>query len=104
MSDIDHTCLGQVLHLIEFEFKREKDKMKITGTSYMAKITISTTNYQFSHGKKPSGRGYWAFVFKDIWNRETVEFLPGSTTYGEAKKWAIRHAAEIGSVKVSVGT
>lgn len=84
--------------------------MKITGTSYMAKITVSTTAYQFSHGKKPSGRGYWAFVFKDIWNQETVEFMPGhlrsagSTTYGEAKKWAIRHAAEIGSVKVSVGT
>jgi hypothetical protein len=84
--------------------------MKITGTSYIAKIEISTTAYQFSHGKKPSGRGYWAFVFKDIHNQETIEFMPGhlrpagATTYGEAKKWAIRHGAELGSVKVSVAT
>lgn len=80
------------------------DKMKITGTSYIAKIEVSTTAYQFSHGKKPSGRGYWAFVFKDIYNQETIEFLPGQTLFGEAKKWAIRHGAEIGSVKVSVAT
>ena len=76
----------------------------------MSKPTISTTAYRFSHGKRPSGRGYWAFVFKDIDGQESVEFMPGHlrpagmTTYGEAKKWAIRHGAELGSVKVSVAT
>lgn len=80
--------------------------MSTTGNKYRyaSYMTVSTTAYEFSHGKKPSGRGYWAFVFRDSSNQEVTEFLPGSTLYGEAKKWAIQHGAELGSVKVSVAT
>ena len=80
------------------------------------KVTVSTTAYQWAHGKKPSGRGYWAFEFENVEGKKSVEFTPGhtmscgsfwvagATTYGEGKKWAIGRAAELGSVKVAVAT
>ena len=52
------------------------------------KRTVETTKYQFTHGKLPRGRGYWAFGNK----AETkVVYLRG--IYAEAKKDAIAWAA-----------
>jgi hypothetical protein len=51
--------------------------------------TFNTTQYEFAHGKRPRGHGYWAFVPADyVWPKEmpdgAVEFVYGN--YGEAKK------------------
>ena len=29
----------------------------------MQAITVETSEYEFSHGKRPRGRGTWAFTF-----------------------------------------
>lgn len=49
------------------------------------KIEFNDSEYRFSHGAAPRGRGSWAFLFPgaaEPW------FTPGSTTFGEAKKLA----------------
>ena len=43
---------------------------------------FSTSQYEFAHGKKPSGRGAWAFVV----DGKTV-FAPGVKTLQEARAW-----------------
>lgn len=66
-------------------------------------IEISTSNYQFAHGKKPSGRGGWAFEFK-INGQWQVEFAPGQMLYTDAKKWAVERAKELKTSMVRVGS
>lgn len=47
------------------------------------KITFSTTEYELAHGKKPSGRGSWAFYRADTgegW------FASPCQTFTEAKR------------------
>jgi hypothetical protein len=50
---------------------------------------VSTTEYEFSHGRKPRGEGCWAFAFG---NDETPWFVTGCRPYGEAKKAAVAEA------------
>lgn len=50
------------------------------------KIEFRTTAFELSHGKKPAGRGSWAFLVMG----ETV-FAPGSLKLAEAKKWMRDH-------------
>jgi hypothetical protein len=49
----------------------------------VSKIAISfdTSEYRRSHGREPRGHGSWAFDLG-----RGPEFIPGSCTYGEAKK------------------
>lgn len=75
-------------------------------------MTISTTNYEFTWGRKPRGKGVWAFqFFKD--GKDTIKFFEesdfegdcwGEQTYAKAAKWAIRHAKLIGADRVAVAT
>jgi hypothetical protein len=46
----------------------------------------STTQFEFSHGKKPSGFGVWAFA-ADFGDTEVEFFTPNSMSYTDAKKW-----------------
>jgi hypothetical protein len=90
--------------------ERTRTKMKITGKSYIAKIQVSTTAYRFAHGKRPTGRGYWAFSFRDADSQDTIAFFTkaasgiqrGDDLYSEAKKWAIAHAARLNAVRVEI--
>jgi len=54
-------------------------------------IEFDTTEYEFSHGKKPSGRGSWAFCPYDKARGndylDHTKFFPVST-FAEAKKAA----------------
>ena len=61
-----------------------------------SQVSVSTSAYQFSAGKMPSGSGNWGF---DI-GSETVFF---SGSYSDAKKKAIAYAAQrgISSIKVA---
>jgi hypothetical protein len=71
-------------------------------------MTISTTNYEFTHGRKPRGKGYWAFRFqKDMADgtaKESVEFAPSEMQYADAKRWAIQTAKANGVSRVAVAT
>jgi hypothetical protein len=51
--------------------------------------TVDDTQYRFSHGAAPRGRGSWAFTFgvKDPVS-DQIWWTPGGTTYAEAKKLA----------------
>ncbi len=70
-------------------------------------MTISTSNYEFTHGRKPRGKGSWAFQFF-IGRTDTIEFAPRvdvrPMSYRDAKAWAIRHAKAIGADRVAVAT
>ncbi len=73
----------------------------------MATVTVSTTEFEFAHGKKPRGYGRWGFYFG--FNRtlgSTVDpwFAPGSMNYGAAKKAAVAEARSRGFTLVKVGS
>lgn len=71
-------------------------------------MEISTTNYEFTHGRKPRGEGCWAFQFFKAFGlcggSDTIEFAPAEMTYAKAKRWAIARAKEIGADRVAVAT
>lgn len=52
----------------------------------MKAIEFSTTRYEFSHGRKPRGRGMWAFEYTPRGQtQERIIFAPGNMTLTEAK-------------------
>lgn len=55
------------------------------------KIRVNTTEYIFSHGRKPRGYGYWAFQVGEIFPDAMVWFRG---TYSEALKAAMKLAKE----------
>ena len=60
-------------------------------------VEFHTTGYEFAHGRKPRGYGTWAFDFG-----RGAEFIPGSMTYGDARKAATAIAKERGVAHVEV--
>jgi hypothetical protein len=66
-------------------------------------MTVSTTNYEFTWGRKPRGRGHWAFqFFSDI--EIGLFWAPCEMTYSEAKRWAIKRCKEVGGSGIAVAT
>lgn len=64
-------------------------------------MTISTDNYEATHGRKPRGVGLWAFDVKllrdgDIKEINVVAYRTMSLT--EAKKWMRKAARMLGGV------
>lgn len=61
-------------------------------------MTFSTSVYEREHGRRPRGRGSWAFC---PWARHNAHdyldhtvFSPGGMTLTEAKAWARRTASD----------
>ena len=65
--------------------------------------TISTTNYEFTYGRKPRGAAHWAFQFYKG-REDAIEFAPSELPYGKAKQWAIARAKELGADRVAGAT
>ena len=67
---------------------------------------ICTDDYERAHGRRPSGRGCWAFEFNTT--RQTTidraEWAPSGLLYREAKRWAIAMAKARGVEFVAVCT
>ena len=71
---------------------------------------VGNTDYEFTHGKKPSGHGSWFFVAhrggidfgKDVEDQDYIQ-LHGMN-YGEAKKAAIKWAKSKGHSQLFVAT
>lgn len=55
------------------------------------KTEIVTTQFEFAHGKKPSGHGCWAFATKRNPLIDKIFYFTG--IYSEAKKAAQAHFA-----------
>jgi hypothetical protein len=67
----------------------------LEGKDIHMKIEVDTSEFEFAHGKKPRGRGGWAFGFT---RRATLEDLywTHNATYSEATKLAKAKARELG--------
>lgn len=70
-------------------------------------IEFYTDAFEWAHGKRPSGRGSWAFSFYrngSLYRSpegETTFFAPPGL-YSEAKRWARAKAREIGATDIAV--
>lgn len=65
------------------------------------RVEVSTTQYQFAHGKAPRGRGYWAFEFPGQGTNQPW-FAPGQQSYSEARRAAVAEANRRGVCFVRV--
>lgn len=64
-------------------------------------VTVDTSEYRFSHGREPKGRGCWAFSEKrdpDFSNKEEVKWYSG--TYTQARRQAVTEAAANGITRI----
>ena len=75
----------------------------------LASIRVRTTEYEFSHGRRPSGRGYWAFQIGEVpepWFATTTEAMLArgdtSFSYSEAKQLALKEAQRQGAWSINV--
>lgn len=68
-------------------------------------VIVSTSNYEFTHGKKPRGRGYWCFDIagKDFWVPKDGSG-EGAVMYSEAKKRAVSEAVKQNVYQITVLT
>lgn len=67
----------------------------------LSSIRVSTSQYVFTHGHEPRGRGSWAFYFN---LKEEPWWAPGSLLYSKARQLALREAQKRGVYSVTVAT
>jgi hypothetical protein len=60
-------------------------EMKVT-------VRFNTTEFEFSHGRRPRGFSYWGFFFGDAKRTENVWFVPNVCNFADAKKAAREEA------------
>jgi hypothetical protein len=68
-----------------------------------AHVTVSTSAYEFAHGKRPRGTGHWAFYFRNG-TSEVGEMFWASGSYSAAKAAAVREAVARGASTVVVAS
>jgi hypothetical protein len=67
-----------------------------------ARVEVSTSEYESTHGHKPRGVGTWGFeIGRPMWNAEAGRrdvvrptWIPGDKSYSEARRAAERIARE----------
>lgn len=61
-------------------------------------VRVDASEYRFSHGREPKGRGCWAFSYKrdPDFASKSGEVMWFTGTYAEARKQAIAEAAANG--------
>ena len=64
------------------------------------RVEVNTSEYRFSHGREPRGRGLWCFALSGY--MKGTEFTEHNGTYSEAKAKAVREARAIGFDRVNV--
>lgn len=65
-------------------------------------VIVSTSAYEFAHGRKPRGAGQWAFIIDG--NVSVPFWSVPRTPYSEAKAQAVEYAKRKGATRVEVGT
>lgn len=67
-------------------------------------IQVNTTQYQFSHGKAPRGRGTWCFELDAPGHGNRSElYMVSCELYSNALREAKAYAKEQGWTRVTVG-
>jgi hypothetical protein len=69
----------------------------------MSGIYVSPREYELSHGRKPRGRGSWAFFFDGV-TRVEEAYWSSVGTYTQALAEAKRVAREKGHTLIEVGS
>jgi hypothetical protein len=64
-------------------------------------VEVNTREYEFAHGRRPSGRGSWAFSFCRN-ETDTAKLFWVNGLYREAKKQAVQEAKRRGALEVVV--
>jgi hypothetical protein len=70
-------------------------------------VTVSTRDFEDTHGRLPRGDYRWAFTFGSLDGcsieeaRERTEWAPKGW-FSESKKWAVARAKELGVTHVEV--
>lgn len=64
-------------------------------------ITVDTANFEFAHGRKPSGNGFWHF---EADTKEECATFQGSGNYSAVKANAVKWAQENGHYRIIVGS
>lgn len=67
-------------------------------------ITVKTSEYEFAHGKKPRGEGYWHFKLVGTNLTEGDKEFVFNSGYGDAVKALKKRMAELGSFTASVSS
>lgn len=67
-------------------------------------VRLDTSEYRFSNGREPKGRGCWAFSFKrnPDFASKSGELMWITGTFAEARKQAIAEAAANGQYVIFV--
>jgi hypothetical protein len=65
-------------------------------------IQFCTHQFEAAHGKRPSGRGSWAFFFNGATRVEDAFWYNG--LYSDARKAALAEAKKRGAVEIEVGS
>lgn len=68
-----------------------------------SRVEVSTTEYQFAHGRMPRGRGLWFFTMRLRPGRGESQFI-AEGTYAEARKAALVEACRVGATMIKVGS
>ena len=69
---------------------------------YKSNVHFSTDWYQFAHGRKPRGFGAWAFQYVDGDGKHTGQAFWFTGNFGDAKKAAAAHFANLNRYSVVV--
>lgn len=69
-----------------------------------SEVEVSTSAYEFAHGKMPRGRGGWMFDVRVHGCPAVILQVIGSATYGDAKRAAVAEAALAGIEDLAVAT
>jgi len=64
-------------------------------------VETITSQYEMSHGHRPRGVGAWAFAFEP-YPKDMNKMIWVNGSFGEAKRYAIRVAREMGERRLYV--
>jgi hypothetical protein len=71
----------------------------------MAAVTVDTSNYEFTHGRKPRGYGAWAFQqFEDMDCMDKRIIWVYGSTFSDARRVAVAEAKKRGLDTLYVAT
>jgi hypothetical protein len=69
----------------------------MTTTNKVHRVEVRTSEFEFSHGRKPRGYGNWAFEF----GADDMRFYAGN--YADAKAKAVKDAKAAGIDRINLG-
>jgi hypothetical protein len=71
-------------------------------------VEVETGHFEFANGRKPRGRGHWAFEFlvRGAWVLEWHPWAPElrEPLFSTAKRWAASRAKQLGAARVRVAS